>query len=142
MSRKRIYRFEPGRAEGRAAWKELLGGKGGNLAEMANMGIPVPPGFTLTTETCVDYMRTGQLPRGLMDEVHEAVAWLETTTGKTFGRGDDPLLVSVRSGARSSMPGMMDTILDLGLCDETVAALADKAGSSRFAPDHPRPQPG
>src|SRR5690606_19373708 len=113
MSRQRIYRFESGRAEGRAEWKSLLGGKGANLAEMAAMGIPVPPGFTITTETCVDFMQRGDVPEQLWDEVWEAVQWLEQTTGKRFGDPENPLLVSVRSGARSSMPGMMDTILDL-----------------------------
>ncbi len=135
MTNKRIYRFEPGKAEGRAAWKELLGGKGANLAEMAGLGVPVPPGFTITTEMCVEYMRTGEVPAGLMDEVRESMAWLETATGKTFGHGENPLLVSVRSGARSSMPGMMDTVLDLGLNPETLDALARKSGSRRFAYD-------
>ena len=135
MTTKRIYRFEPGQAEGRAEWKELLGGKGANLAEMAGLGIPVPPGFTITTEMCVEYMRTGEVPAGLMDEVRESMAWLEKVTGKTFGHGENPLLVSVRSGARSSMPGMMDTVLDLGLNAETLDALARKSGSKRFAYD-------
>src|SRR3972149_1843901 len=117
MSRKRIYRFESGKAEGRAAWRELLGGKGANLAEMAGMGVPVPPGFTITTEVCADYMREGRVPEGLMDDVREAMRWLEGVSGKRFGSEENPLLVSVRSGARSSMPGMMDTILDLGLND-------------------------
>src|SRR4029450_5418279 len=90
MTRKRIYRFERGKAEGRAAWKELLGGKGGNLAEMAGMGIPGPPGFTITTEVCVEFMRSGRVAEGLMDEVREAMAWLEQVMGKTFGGGENP----------------------------------------------------
>jgi pyruvate, orthophosphate dikinase len=135
MSRKRIYCFEPGKAEGRAAFRALLGGKGANLAEMANMGIPVPPGFTITTEACVDYLKTGVLPAGLLDEVRLAVSWLEQLTGKQLGGAENPLLVSVRSGAQSSMPGMMDTILDLGLNDQTLAALARQSRSERFAHD-------
>ena len=106
MERKRIYRFSRGRAEGRAAWKELLGGKGANLAEMANMGIPVPPGFTISTTVCVDYLADGRMPEGLLDEVREAVAWLEAETGRGFGSETKPLLLSVRSGARNSMPLM------------------------------------
>ena len=135
MERKRIYRFSRGRAEGRAAWKELLGGKGANLAEMANMGIPVPPGFTISTTVCVDYLADGRMPEGLLDEVREAVAWLEAETGRGFGSETKPLLLSVRSGARNSMPGMMDTVLDLGLNDDTVRALAKMSGSERFALD-------
>ncbi len=135
MSRKRIYTFQPGAAEGRAAFRELLGGKGANLAEMASMGIPVPPGFTITTEMCVDYLKTGQVPTGLLKEVRAAIGWLERLTGKTFGGAENPLLVSVRSGAQSSMPGMMDTILDLGLNERTVVALARQSRSERFAQD-------
>src|SRR6187402_972213 len=135
MTRKLVYQFERGRAEGRAEWKELLGGKGANLAEMANMGIPVPPGFTITTEACVDYLRLGQLPDGLMAAVRESMAWLEQRTRRHFGGLKDPLLVSVRSGARSSMPGMMDTILNLGLNDDTARGLAQLSQSERFARD-------
>src|SRR5690606_2630335 len=135
MSRQRIYRFESGRAEGRAEWKALLGGKGANLAEMARLGIPVPPGFTITTEMCVAFMHTGRLPEGLLDEVRTAMQWLERTTGTAFGNPERPLLVSVRSGAPSSMPGMMDTILDLGLDDETAQGLARRSHSERFAYD-------
>ncbi len=135
MTRKSIYRFESGNADGRAEWRALLGGKGANLAEMANMGIPVPPGFTISTEACVDYMQTGVLSDALFDSVRESIAWLEQRTGRGFGDAKNPLLVSVRSGARSSMPGMMDTILDLGLNDETVRGLADKSDSERFAFD-------
>src|SRR5690348_985511 len=101
MRTKRIYRFAPGHAEGRAEWKELLGGKGANLAEMANLGIPVPPGFTISTEASSDYAREGRLPEQLMAEVEQAMHWLEEQTQKRFGGQSAPLLVSVRSGARS-----------------------------------------
>lgn len=135
MQRKRIYRFAPGNAEGRSVWKELLGGKGANLAEMAKLGIPVPPGFTITTEVCGDYLRENRLPDGLLSEVRAALTWLEQQTGKRFGDPHNPLLVSVRSGAPKSMPGMMDTVLDLGLNDETVRGLAVRSQSERFAFD-------
>jgi pyruvate,orthophosphate dikinase len=135
MARKLIYRFGFGNAEGRAEWKELLGGKGANLAEMANMGIPVPPGFTITTEVCVDYLRDAVVPDQLFETVRESIQWLERGTGKQFGGSDNPILVSVRSGGRSSMPGMMDTVLNLGLNDETVQALARQSQSERFAFD-------
>ncbi|MEB2312193.1 MAG: pyruvate, phosphate dikinase [Sorangiineae bacterium] len=136
MTAKLIYRFAPGSADGDAGQKALLGGKGANLAEMANLGVPVPPGFTITTELCVEYFRAGgKLPSGLRSAVEENLAWLEAQTGKRFGGASQPLLVSVRSGARSSMPGMMDTILNLGLNDETVAALREQTKNPRFALD-------
>ncbi|HET9930540.1 MAG TPA: pyruvate, phosphate dikinase, partial [Polyangiaceae bacterium] len=135
MTRKSIYRFGFGSAEGRAEWKDLLGGKGANLAEMANMGIPVPPGFTITTEVCVDYLRLSVLPEGLAQAVREGLEWLERGLGKRFGGTENPLLLSVRSGARSSMPGMMDTVLNLGLNDLTVRVLAKQSQSERFALD-------
>jgi pyruvate,orthophosphate dikinase len=135
MSRKLVYQFESGKAEGRAEWKELLGGKGANLAEMANLGIPVPPGFTITTDACVDYLKLGGFSDGLMDAVRSRMRWLEQRTGREFGSATNPLLVSVRSGARSSMPGMMDTILNLGLNEETLTGLARMSGSPRFAYD-------
>ncbi len=135
MTRKLVYRFEVGNAEGRSEWRAVLGGKGANLAEMANLGIPVPPGFTITTEVCIDYLKVGDFPEGLMDAVQESMRWLEERTGRTFGGADNPLLVSVRSGAASSMPGMMDTILDLGLNDQTVIGLAKHSQSERFAFD-------
>ncbi len=135
MARKLIYRFGFGAAEGRAEWKELLGGKGANLAEMANMGIPVPPGFTITTECCVDFLKTNQVPLGFFETVAESMRWLEQGMGKHFGSDDNPLLVSVRSGGRSSMPGMMDTVLNLGLNDHTVLALGQHSRSERFAFD-------
>src|SRR5437588_388487 len=115
--------------------RELLGGKGIGLAEMTQLGLPVPAGFTITTDACRDYMRAGDLPEGLEAEVDEHVARLEHRTGKRFGDDADPLLVSVRSGAAVSMPGMMDTILNLGLNDEAAAGLAARTGNPRFAYD-------
>ena len=122
--------------EGGKDQKFLLGGKGANLAEMTNLGLPVPPGFTITTEACNDYMAGGErLPDGLMDEVTAAVETLESKMGKRLGDDDDPLLVSVRSGAPFSMPGMMDTVLNLGLNDRSVSGLAKQTGNERFAYD-------
>jgi pyruvate,orthophosphate dikinase len=131
-----VYRFGDGKAEGRADMRNLLGGKGAGLAEMANLGLPVPPGFTITTGVCTYYYENGKAyPKGLRQHVDAALAEVGRITGKTFGDRDDPLLVSVRSGARASMPGMMDTVLNLGLNDETVEALANKSGDRRFAYD-------
>ena len=136
MANKRIYRFAPGKADGRTDQKPLLGGKGANLAEMANLGIPVPPGFTITTEVCSEYYEAGgKIPDGLVEEVAEAMAWLEKETGKKFGDPKNPLLVSVRSGARASMPGMMDTILNLGLNDDVAAGFSDLTKNERFVYD-------
>jgi pyruvate,orthophosphate dikinase len=115
--------------------RELLGGKGIGLAEMTRMGVPVPAGFTITTDACRAFMAARELPAGLADEVDEHVRRLEATTGKRFGSSDDPLLVSVRSGAAISMPGMMDTILNLGLNDDAAAGLAARTGNPRFAYD-------
>jgi pyruvate,orthophosphate dikinase len=116
--------------------KTIVGGKGANLAEMASIGLPVPPGFTITTEECVKYLAGGSdFSDGLRAEVAAALAHIETSVGKKFGDVSDPLLVSVRSGARVSMPGMMDTVLNLGLNDETVAGLASVSGDERFAWD-------
>ncbi|HET7322097.1 MAG TPA: PEP/pyruvate-binding domain-containing protein, partial [Longimicrobiaceae bacterium] len=112
-----VYFFGAGQAEGGREMKDLLGGKGANLAEMTRIGVPVPPGFTITTEACRHYLQHRRAPEGLWDEVQQALARLEEATGKEFGGGTDPLLVSVRSGAAISMPGMMDTILNLGLND-------------------------
>jgi len=132
MSGKYVYLFR----EGHAAMNDLLGGKGANLAEMLHIGLNVPPGFTITTEACREYYRKGQqIPEGLWDQILPAVRNLEGETGKEFGNLDNPLLVSVRSGAKVSMPGMMDTILNLGLNDRTVEALAKKTGNPRFAYD-------
>jgi pyruvate,orthophosphate dikinase len=133
---KLVYAFGGGKAEGRTGMKNLLGGKGANLAEMANLGLPVPPGFTITTEVCTAfYANNRQYPDGLRDDVARALDEVESLTGKTFGDVKNPLLVSVRSGARASMPGMMDTVLNLGLNDQTVKGLADLSGDSRFAYD-------
>jgi pyruvate,orthophosphate dikinase len=133
---KYVYRFGGGSADGSAGMKELLGGKGANLAEMSNLGLPVPPGFTITTEVCTSYYVSGrQYPAGLKAQVDEAMAHVGQTVGAGFGDAHNPLLVSVRSGARASMPGMMDTVLNLGLNDMTVEALARKSGDQRFAYD-------
>ncbi|MDR3683130.1 MAG: pyruvate, phosphate dikinase [Geothrix sp.] len=133
---KGVYTFGGNRNEGSASMRNLLGGKGCNLAEMAGLGIPVPPGFTLTTEQCSAYYTNGrQLNEALRAEVLEALKWLETVRGCGFGAAENPLLLSVRSGARVSMPGMMDTVLNLGLNDKTVAALERASGNPRFAWD-------
>jgi len=127
-----VFAFEQGSKE----QKYLLGGKGANLAEMTNLGLPVPPGFTITTDACKAYMAAGdQIPDGLLDEVAEALAALEAKMGKQLGDPDDPLLVSVRSGAAFSMPGMMDTVLNLGMNDVSVGGLAQQTGNARFAWD-------
>ena len=131
-----VYSFGNGRADGGAADKNLLGGKGANLAEMSGLGLPVPPGFTLTTEVCTAYYENDETyPAGLHDQVAAALAAVEKIVGATFGDDVNPLLVSVRSGARASMPGMMDTVLNLGLNDSTVQALAKESGDERFAWD-------
>lgn len=132
MSKKFVYLFR----EGQASMKDLLGGKGANLAEMTNIGLPVPPGFTITTEACNDYYTNGRnFPDGIWDQIGPALAEVEKSTGKRFGDPKNPLLVSVRSGAKFSMPGMMDTILNLGLNDETVQGLAESTQNDRFAYD-------
>ena len=131
-----VYGFGGGSAEGKPNMRNLLGGKGAGLAEMANLGLPVPPGFTITTEVCTYYYANKQqYPKELRAQVEKALAQVGRITGKIFGDKSNPLLVSVRSGARASMPGMMDTVLNLGLNDETVAALAKKSGDRRFAYD-------
>src|SRR5579871_5098695 len=131
-SKKWVYLF----AEGNAGMRDLLGGKGAGCAEMTNAGLPVPPGFTITTEACNAYYAGGQkLPSGLWDQVTASLATVEEKTGKRFGDPANPLLVSVRSGAKFSMPGMMDTVLNLGLNDEVVAGLARLTGDERFAYD-------
>ncbi len=122
-------------SEGNKDQKDLLGGKGANLAEMTRLGLPVPPGFTITTEACRAYLATGVLPEGLVEEVDDHLAALEQAMGRDLGDPDDPLLVSVRSGARFSMPGMMETVLDIGLNDRSVMGLARASGSERFAFD-------
>jgi pyruvate,orthophosphate dikinase len=131
-----VYTFGDGKAEGRTAMRNLLGGKGANLAEMANLGLPVPPGFTITTEVCTYfYANRKSYPKELKAQVEAALAYVGRLTAKGFGDAQNPLLVSVRSGARASMPGMMDTVLNLGLNDITVEALAKKSGDRRFAYD-------
>jgi pyruvate,orthophosphate dikinase len=131
MASKLVYDFN----EGNKDMKDLLGGKGANLAEMTNMGLPVPPGFTITTEACLDYLKENRFPDGLMDEVEDHLRALESGMGKTLGDPADPLLVSVRSGAKFSMPGMMDTVLNLGLNDRSVEGLAAQTQNERFAWD-------
>ncbi|MCX5234011.1 pyruvate, phosphate dikinase [Streptomyces prunicolor] len=126
-----VYDF----TEGNKDLKDLLGGKGANLAEMTNLGLPVPPGFTITTEACKTYLDSGDEPAALRDEVSAHLDALESTMGKKLGQADDPLLVSVRSGAKFSMPGMMDTVLNIGLSDKSVQGLAKQAGDERFAWD-------
>jgi pyruvate,orthophosphate dikinase len=131
-----VYVFGDGKAEGKAQMKNLLGGKGANLAEMANLGLPVPPGFTITTEVCTYfYANKKSYPKELKAQVEAALARTGKLAGKRFGDAKNPLLVSVRSGARASMPGMMDTVLNLGLNDTTVAAVAEQSGDRRFAYD-------
>ncbi len=131
-----VYTFGNGKAEGDASMRNLLGGKGANLAEMNTVGLPVPPGFTVTTEVCTYYYNNNKTyPADLKDQVKQAVAYVEGIMGKKFADATNPLLFSVRSGARVSMPGMMDTVLNLGLNDETVKALANASGSERFAYD-------
>ena len=131
-----VYAFGGGKGAGRPGMRNLLGGKGAGLAEMASLGLPVPPGFTITTEVCAYFYGNGETyPKDLKPQVELALAEIGRITGKRFGDGENPLLVSVRSGARASMPGMMDTVLNLGLNDVTVAALAEKSGDKRFAYD-------
>ncbi|HWU43564.1 MAG TPA: PEP/pyruvate-binding domain-containing protein, partial [Bdellovibrio sp.] len=136
MPEKFVYFFAAGDSEGNAGMKNILGGKGANLAEMTSLGIPVPPGFTISTEICTHfYEEGGKLPEWVRPKVLEAMAKVESRIGKKFGDAKDPLLVSVRSGARASMPGMMDTILNLGLNDQTVEGLAKSSDNPRFAWD-------
>jgi pyruvate,orthophosphate dikinase len=136
MATKWVYSFGDGKAEGEGSQRNLLGGKGANLAEMCTIGLPVPGGFTITTEVCTAYYENNrQYPKDLEDQVQAGIAQIEKLIGKKFGDAADPLLVSVRSGARASMPGMMDTILNLGLNDKTVEGLAKNSGDERFAYD-------
>src|ERR1700726_2869132 len=131
-----VYAFGGGKAAGRAAMRNLLGGKGAGLAEMAHLGLPVPPGFTITTEVCSYFYDHGKTyPKELKAQVEAALAEVGRITKRKFGDAENPLLVSVRSGARASMPGMMDTVLNLGLNDVTVNVLAEKSGDRRFAQD-------
>ncbi len=132
MSKKFVYMFK----EGNGKMRELLGGKGANLAEMTNLGLPVPQGFTISTEACTQYYEDGkQINKDIQAEIMENIDKLEKLVGKKFGDKKNPLLVSVRSGARASMPGMMDTILNLGLNEEVVEVIAEKSGNPRWAWD-------
>ncbi len=126
-----VYDF----SEGNREMKDLLGGKGANLAEMTNLGLPVPPGFTITTEACLTYLKENDFPAGLLEEAFEHLSTLESTMSRSLGDPSDPQLVSVRSGAKFSMPGMMDTVLNLGLNDQSVEGLAKQSGDLRFARD-------
>ncbi|MFH2094595.1 MAG: PEP/pyruvate-binding domain-containing protein, partial [Bacteroidota bacterium] len=137
MQQKRVYTFGNKEAEGKTEMKNLLGGKGANLAEMNLIGVPVPPGFTITTDTCTEYKQIGQdkVVELLRNEVAAAMIKVENVMNMKFGDKENPLLVSVRSGARVSMPGMMDTVLNLGLNDEAVQGIAKKSGNERFAWD-------
>src|SRR5256885_1679570 len=130
-----VYSFGGGKAEGDGKMKDVLGGKGAGLAEMTNAGLPVPPGFTIQTEACREFMKTGKTSAEVDRQMNEALKSLETLQGQKLGGNENPLLVSVRSGAKFSMPGMMDTILNLGLNDKSVEALAQKANNPRFAYD-------
>src|SRR6476469_8619745 len=130
-SEKYVYDF----AEGSRDLKDLLGGKGANLAEMTRLGLPVPPGFTISTEACRAYLLSGRAPVELAEQVSEHLGALEAKLGRSLGQSDDPLLVSVRSGAKFSMPGMMETVLNVGLNDQSVRGLAAQTGNERFAFD-------
>src|SRR6201987_1378307 len=132
---KYVYFLGDGHAEGHGKMKDELGGKGAGLAEMTNAGLPVPPGFTIQTEACREYMRKGGVSEDVDRQMEAALAKLEQLQGQKLGKGENPLLVSVRSGAKFSMPGMMDTILNLGLNDLSVEALAKRSNNPRFAAD-------
>ena len=135
-AKKHIYFFGNGRAEGKGDMKDLLGGKGAGLAEMTNLGVNVPPGFTITTEACIEYFKNNkQYPKGLWDGAIANLRKVEKAMGSKFGDPENPLLVSVRSGSKFSMPGMMDTVLNLGLNDATIKGLARKSKNERFAND-------
>lgn len=131
MGEKYVYLF----SEGDRSMADTLGGKGANLAEMTRLGMPVPPGFTISTDACRVYLKTGETPEELSDQIAAAVASVEAQVGRKLGDADDPLLVSVRSGARFSMPGMMETVLDIGLNDDSVRGLAAVSGNESFAWD-------
>ena len=132
MAKKWVYLF----SEGNADMRELLGGKGANLAEMTSLGLPVPQGFTITTEACTQYYEDGrEINAEIQGQINEYIVKMEEITGKKFGDKENPLLVSVRSGARASMPGMMDTILNLGLNEEVVGVISEKSGNPRWAWD-------
>ncbi|MCK5473513.1 MAG: pyruvate, phosphate dikinase, partial [Planctomycetes bacterium] len=136
MAEKRVYFFGGGKAEGNAKMKELLGGKGANLAEMTKIGVPVPAGFTIATKVCSEYYKnSGKWPKGLAEEIDKNIAKLEKAMDANLGCSKKPLLVSVRSGAAVSMPGMMDTVLNLGLNDDVIEGIIKKTKNPRFAYD-------
>ena len=137
MATKQVYFFGGGKADGNAKMKELLGGKGANLAEMAKLGVPVPPGFTITTEVCTYYYQNKKKdPKGLKENVEQSLKRVEKLMGKKFGDAQNPLLLSVRSGARKSMPGMMETVLNIGLTEKTIPGLVKQSGGDeRFVYD-------
>ena len=133
---KYVYLFGDGKADGKADMKNLLGGKGANLAEMNILGIPVPPGFTLTTEVCTEYYKNNKsFPKNLDSEVKKSLSEIESIMGTKFGDSDNPLLLSVRSGARQSMPGMMETVLNIGLTSKSIPGLIKKTNNPRFVFD-------
>ena len=132
---KYVYFFGDGKADGKADDKNMLGGKGANLAEMTSLKIPVPPGFTLTTNLCMDYLNDGVYPDELENEVQNAIEKVESIMDQKFGDPENPLLVSIRSGARQSMPGMMETVLNVGLTDKTIPGLIKKTDNPRFVYD-------
>jgi pyruvate,orthophosphate dikinase len=130
-----VYSFGSGKADGQADMVNLLGGKGANLAEMTKLGLPVPPGFTITTEVCTHFYNNNKFPNHLEEEVKKAISRMESDMGMLFGDEENPLLVSVRSGARKSMPGMMETVLNLGLTTKTIPGLIHKTKNERFVYD-------
>ncbi|MFX1369758.1 MAG: PEP/pyruvate-binding domain-containing protein, partial [Promethearchaeota archaeon] len=132
---KRVYKFGAGEADGKADMKNLLGGKGASLAGATLLGLPVPPGFTISTDVCNEYLKTGGLTDDMKDEAKKALSAIEKILGKKFGDPKNPLLVSCRSGARKSMPGMMETVLNVGLTTQTLPGLIEESGDERFAYD-------
>ena len=132
---KHIYFFGKGSAEGSSLNHNLLGGKGANIAEMTNLGIPVPPGFTISTDVCIYYMENGIYPKGFEDQVYKSITKVESIMKQTFGDSQNPLLVSIRSGARKSMPGMMETVLNVGLTTKTIPGLIKKSADEQFVYD-------
>ena len=130
-----MYTFGNKKADGNSSMRNLLGGKGANLAEMTRLGIPVPPGFTISTDVCLYYMEKGSYPDDLDDQVQHSLSQVENIMGQKFGATENPLLVSIRSGARQSMPGMMETVLNIGLTEQTIPGLIEKTGDKRFVYD-------
>ena len=132
---KNVYVFGKGHADGNASDKNILGGKGANLAEMTQIGIPVPPGFTISTEVCTHFMDNKTYPANFENEIKEGLSFVKGILNQSFGDENNPLLVSVRSGARQSMPGMMETVLNVGLTEKTIPGLIKKSGDARFVYD-------